>query len=124
MGDVRDADVTSSMVLVVCALVSGASFLYYGFRVLYRTELREEFARYGMPALRPVVGLAEVLGGAAVMLGLFFTPLGAFGAAGLTVMMALGLIVRFRIHDALRLMVPAASLCALNAVLVVLFLTQ
>jgi len=59
-----------------------------------------------------------------VILGLASAPLGAVAAAGLTVLMVLGLIVRVRVHDAPRLMVPAASLGALNAVLVVLFLSQ
>ena len=112
------------MVLVVCALVSGLSFLYYGFRVLFRPELEGEFERYGMPGVRKFVGLMEVLGAIAVILGLAFAPLGAFGAAGLTTMMVLGLIVRVRVHDPPHLMVPAAALGALNAVLVVLFLTQ
>ena len=109
---------------MLLALVSGLAFLYYGFRVLFRTELRGEFERYGMPAVRQLVGVLEVLGATAVLLGLAFAPLGAFGAAGLTALMALGLIVRIRIHDAPRLMVPAALLGALNAVLVVLFLAQ
>lgn len=118
------ADVMSTVVLVVCALASGLSFLYYGFRVVLRPELRGEFERYGMPAVRLFVGLMEVLGGTAVMLGLAFAPLGALAAAGLTAMMILGLSVRVRIRDAPRLMVPAAVLGALNAVLVVLFLAQ
>ncbi len=112
------------MALVVLALVSGLSFLYYGFKVLFRTGSRGEFERYGVPAVRRLVGVLEVLGGTAVILGLAIAPLGALAASGLTALMVLGLIVRVRIHDAPRLMVPAASLGALNAVLVVLFLTQ
>jgi hypothetical protein len=76
-----------------------------------------------MPDVRHVVGLLEVLGGTAVILGLAFAPLGAFAAVGLTTLMVLGLIVRVRIHDPVRLMVPAALLGALNAVLAVLFLS-
>ena len=112
------------MVLVVLALVSGLSFLYYGFRVFLRTESAEEFERYGVPAVRRLVGVLEVAGGTAVVLGLVVAPLGAAAAAGLTTLMVLGLIIRIRIHDAPRLMVPAASLGALNAVIVVLFLAQ
>jgi uncharacterized membrane protein YphA (DoxX/SURF4 family) len=112
------------VVLVVLALISGLSFLYYGFKVLLRTESRDEFERYGVPAVRQLVGILEVLGGIGVILGLALAPLGALAAAGLTALMVLGLIVRIRIHDAPRLMVPAASLATLNAVLVVLFLTQ
>ncbi len=117
------ADVTSSVILVVAALVSGLSFLYYGFRVLFQDAAKGEFERYGMPDVRHVVGLLEVLGGTAVILGLAFAPLGAFAAVGLTTLMVLGLIVRVRIHDPVRLMVPAALLGALNAVLAVLFLS-
>ena len=112
------------MVLVVLALVSGLSFLYYGSKVLFRTASRGEFERYGVPAVRKLVGILEVLGGTAVILGLAIAPLGALAAAGLTALMVLGLIVRVRIHDAPRLIVPAASLGTLNAVLVVLFLAQ
>ncbi len=119
-----NTDVRSIVVLVLLALVSGLAFLYYGFRVLFRTELRGEFERYGMPAVRQLVGVLEVLGATAVILGLAVAPLGAFAAAGLTTLMILGLIVRYRIHDAPRLMVPAALLAAVNAVLVVLFLSQ
>lgn len=77
-----------------------------------------------MPGVRRFVGLMEILGGTSVILGLANAPLGALAAAGLTVLMVLGLIVRFRVHDAPRLMLPAASLGAMNAVLVVLFLSQ
>lgn len=115
---------TSVVVLVVLALVSGLSFLYYGSKVLFQTASRGEFERYGVPAVRRSVGVLEVLGGTGVILGLAIAPLGALAAAGLTALMILGLIVRFRIHDAPRLMVPAASLGALNALLVVLFASQ
>lgn len=112
------------MVVVVGALVSGVSFLAYGARVVFRPELQQEFERYGVPRVRRLVGVLELLGGTAVMLGLAFAPLGAFAAAGLALMMALGLVVRLRIHDPARLMMPAAMLGALNAVLVVLFLSR
>ncbi|MEO6629454.1 MAG: DoxX family protein [Aquihabitans sp.] len=109
---------------MLLSLVSGLSFLSYGFRVLFRPAVKEEFERYGRPAVRQFVGLMEVLGGTAVILGLAIAPLGALAAAGLTALMVLGLVVRVRIHDPLRLMVPAAALGALNALLVGLFLSH
>lgn len=112
------------MVLVVLALVSGSSFLYYGGKILLDNGSRDEFERYGVPAVRRLVGVLEVLGATGVMLGLVVSPLGALAAAGLAALMVLGLIVRIRIRDAPRLMVPAATLAALNAVLVVLFLAE
>ena len=75
-----------------------------------------------MDGQRKFVGVMEVLGGAGVMLGLIVAPLGALAASGLALLMFLGLIVRIRVHDAVRLMVPAALLGAANAILAVLFL--
>ncbi len=112
------------MVLLVLTLISGLSFLKYGADILFQTRLRQEFERYGIPGVRTFVGVMEILGGLAVLLGLAIAPLGAFGAAGLTVLMVSGLITRLRIHDPVRLMIPAASLAAVNAALVVLFLNS
>ena len=110
------------MVRLVLALISGFSFVKYGLELLFRVRLKDEFARYGVPAFRSFVGVLEVLGGLAVLLGLAFPPLGAFGAAGLALLMILGLTVRIRIHDAPRLMIPAATFAAMNMALVILFL--
>ncbi len=112
------------MLLVLLALISGASFLYYGSQTLFAFPPRGEFERYGMPRIRKFVGAAQALGGTGVLLGLAYPPLGALAAAGLATMMALGLLVRYRIHDAPRLMVPAASLGAVNTALTVLFLVK
>ena len=119
-----NTDVPSTVALVALALISGLSFLYYGFKVLFQTASQEEFERFGVPAVRRLVGAMEVLGAVGVMLGLAFAPLGALAAGGLAALMVLGLIVRIRVHDALCLMVPAASLGVLNAVLVVMFVAQ
>lgn len=110
--------------MVVLALVSGASFLFYGYETLFAHPPRGEFERYGMPGVRRFVGCTQLLGGAGVLVGIRFAPLGVVAAAGLTVMMCLGLLVRCRIHDAPRLMMPAASLGVVNAVLVVLFVLR
>ena len=106
------------LISIGLALVSGGSFLFYGFETLFKDPPRGEFERYGMPRARQFVGTAQLLGGAGVLIGLRFAPLGAAAAVGLTVMMSLGLLVRFKIHDSPRLMVPAASLGSINVVLV------
>ena len=108
--------------VVTLALVSGASFVFYGYGILSTAAARDEFERYGVPGYRRFVGSAQLLGGLGVLIGLVFAPLGAASAAGLTLMMCAGLIIRFRIHDAARLMLPAASLGAINAVLTALFI--
>jgi len=110
------------MLLVILAALSAAAFFYYGGETLFAHPPRIEYERYGLPKLWVLVGSLQVLGAAGVLIGLFFAPLGAAAAIGLAVMMLLGVAARVRIHDPLRLMIPAASLAVLNAVLAVLFL--
>lgn len=110
--------------LVTLALISGFSFAVYGYQTLFGTPPRGEYERYGMPTVRKFVGSTQLLGAIGVLLGLGYPPIGALAAAGLTLMMALALIVRFRLHDAPRLMVPAASLGAVNSALVILSLLR
>jgi len=112
------------MVLVILALVSGVSFLYYGVKILTTPRLEQEFSRYGLADFRGLVGVLELLGGAGVIIGVVVPTLGAVAALGLSVLMLLGIVVRIRVRDAPRLMAPAALLCVLNAALVVLFVTS
>jgi hypothetical protein len=112
------------MLLVTLAAISALAFFYYGGETLFANPPRTEYERYGLPKLRVLVGSLQVLGAAGVAIGVFFAPLGAAAATGLALMMLLGVAARYRIHDAPRLMIPAASLAVLNAVLVYLFVTQ
>lgn len=111
-------------VLVACAVVSSGSFLGYGYETLFKDPPGGEFERFGIPQVRTFVGVTQLLGAVGVMLGLGYAPLGAAAAAGLTVMMVLGLLARLKAHDAPRLMVPAGTLAVLNATLMVLFLLR
>lgn len=110
--------------LLPLAVASGAAFVFYGYETLFKDPLRLEFERYGMARVRPFVGSMHLLGGVGVVIGLLFAPVGVAAATGLTVMMALGLIVRLKIRDAPRLMIPAASLGFINLLLIGLFLRQ
>ena len=112
------------MVLTSLALISGLSFGIYGYQTLFGLRPRQEFERYAMARLRTFVGTMQLLGAAAVLMGLGLPLLGALGALGLMTMMALGVAVRIRIHDPARLMAPAATLGVVNAVLAVLFVGQ
>lgn len=112
------------MILVLLAVISALSFLYYGAETLFADRPQAEFERYGLPRARVFVGSMQVLGAVGVLIGLLVAPLGAAAAAGLTLMMLLGLVARWRVHDPVRLMVPAGSLALLNSALVVLFAAQ
>jgi uncharacterized membrane protein YphA (DoxX/SURF4 family) len=113
------------MLLIVLALVSGLSFLYYGAGVIRQGAMRDEFERYGLQRnVRTLVGVLELLGGVGVLIGLVYGPLGAVAAAGLCALMVLGLLVRSRLRDPPRQMAPAAALATVNGVLIVLFATR
>ena len=112
------------MLLVLLALTSALAFCWYGAETLFADRPRAEFERYGLPRVRIFVGSMQLIGAAGVLTGLFVAPIGAAAAAGLTVMMLLGLAARWRVHDAPRLMLPAGTLAVLNAVLVLLFVAE
>lgn len=109
------------MTLTILALISGISFLKYGLDILCRERLRREFERYDLTRFQILVGSAEVAGGLAVLVGLQIAAVGVLASAGLTALMGLGLIVRIRLRDPIRLLLPAVTLAAINAALVVLF---
>ncbi len=112
------------MLLVLSAVVSALAFCYYGVGTLFAHPPRGEYERYGLAHARVFIGSMELLGAAGVLIGLFVAPLGAVAAAGLTLMMLLGLVARWHVNDVPRLMIPAGSLGTLNALLVYLFLTR
>lgn len=116
--------VVDMFLLVPLALISASSFAVYGYKTLFGVAPRREFERYGMPSVRKFVGWAQLLGAVGVLLGLVYAPLGAWAAAGLSLMMALGVILRLRLRDAPRLMAPAASLGIANGFLVILFIMR
>lgn len=111
------------MVLLILTLLSAGAFLFYGYETLFGDLPRLEFERYGVPRFRGIVGSLHILGALGALVGLAYAPIGALATGGLALLMSLGVIVRFRIHDGPRLMLPAASLAVLNVVLMYLHLT-
>ena len=109
------------MWLVLLIVLSAVSFVYYGVGCLASQRLRDEYLRYGVPHLRVISGTLQLLGAAGVVIGLTIEPIGVAAAAGLCVMMTLGVVVRMRMRDTFRVMIPAASLAVINGVLAVLF---
>ena len=112
------------MLLVPLVLVSALSFVYYGLGCIVSPRLQDEYLRYGLPHLRVVSGTVQLLGAAGVVIGLVVEPLGVAAAAGLCLMMVLGVVVRVRMRDTFRVMMPAASLAVINGALVCLFVTR
>lgn len=95
-------------------LFNALSFLCYGCSCLYSRDMKREFVRYGLPRHRVTVGIAEILGAAGLVTGLFLNWIGMLASVGLIVLMAMGLLVRFRVGDGLLRAFPALLYLILN----------
>jgi uncharacterized membrane protein YphA (DoxX/SURF4 family) len=103
----------------VTALVSAVLFLVYGALCLFSNGMEEEFERYGLSRFRRLTGGLEVLGGLGLLVGLLVAEVMAVAAAGLALLMLLGVIARIRVRDPLLEIVPAAVLMVANLYLLV-----
>lgn len=83
------------------------SFLGFGSRCLFAKAMELEFNRLGVPHLRYITGLLEVLGALGLICGQWFQWLGVFSAAGLALLMLCGIFVRIRIRDSFLQTLPA-----------------
>jgi uncharacterized membrane protein YphA (DoxX/SURF4 family) len=101
------------------ALISAVLFLVYGALCLFSNGMEEEFERYGLSRFRRLTGGLEVLGGVGLLVGLLVPEVMLVAAAGLALLMLLGVIARVRVRDALLEIVPAAVLMVANAYLLV-----
>lgn len=86
--------------------------------------MRDEFVRFGLAKFRPLVGILELLGGAAQLLAWLYPGLGLFASSGLTLLMTLGVYTRIKIGDRIVPTLPAIAYLLLNAYLIVAFLKQ
>jgi DoxX-like family len=99
------------------AVLSSVLFLWYGLHSLLGDGMTADFARFGLSNYRRVTGGFEVLGALGVLAGFVVPSLMVVSAAGLSVMMLLGVITRMRVGDSLMHIVPALLLCLLNGYL-------
>ncbi len=76
--------------------------------------MRREFIRYGLAQFRPLVGTLQILGALGLLVGLHWPWLGQSAAAGLALLMFLGMVTRIRIHDTWWQSIPAAFYMILN----------
>lgn len=90
-------------------------FLFYGTSCLFADGMKAEFARFGLSRVRLLTGVLEVLGALGLVAGQFINELAIFSAAGLALLMALGLVTRIRLRDPLLEMLPAGVLMLVNA---------
>lgn len=103
------------------AAFDGLAFIFFGLSCLLSPQMRLEFERYGLTRQRGLVGALQLLGGIGVLVGItVYLPILPFALAGLFLLMVLGVMVRIRIRDPFRQLLPAAAFALLNLFLLIL----
>jgi hypothetical protein len=80
-------------------VLSGFSFLVYGLLCVFSQAMVAEFTRFGLARYRVLTGILEILGGAGLLVGLFWPRVLVLSSFGLALLMGLGLLTRLRIGD-------------------------
>lgn len=113
--------------ILVCQIVAALGLLnVWLLRINQRTSyrggaasnMREEFAAYGLPAwMVVVVGVLKVGAAAALIAGIWYRPLVLPAALLIGVLMVGALAMHVKIHDPIRKSAPAAGMLALAIVI-------
>ena len=99
------------------SILSGVSFIFFGFACFFSNIFISEFDRYGLTEYREVVGFFELLGGIGCILGIQYKRLLMLSSLGLSIMMLLGVVVRIKINDTFIQTLPALSFFLVNFII-------
>lgn len=105
--------------LQVLTLISGISFVYYGFSSFFSKKMKTEYKRWGYPEQRFMIGSLQLLGGLGLFLGFVFEPLIPLSSASLMLLMLAAIGVRIKIEDQPLRMIPALFYAVLNFLILV-----
>ena len=105
--------------LQVLTLISGISFIYYGFSSFFSKKMKIEYKRWGYPEQRFMIGSLQLLGGLGLFLGFVFEPLIPLSSASLMLLMLAAIGVRIKIEDQPLRMIPALFYAVLNFLILV-----
>ena len=96
---------------------SAVSFLLYGIGCFTSAFMKEEFIRYGIPKLRKLIGVLQLLGSLGIIVGFRVEYLQPLSTLGICLLMFFGVITRILIKDDLIKTLPALFYCLLNGYL-------
>lgn len=98
----------------IAAGISSTAFVWHGASCFVSRAATAEFERYRLARFRLLTGALQLAGGIGLLVGLRHRPVLLPSAAGLAVMMFLGVIVHLRIRDPGQAAIPALMLLGLN----------
>lgn len=97
-----------------CVLLSSSSFIAYGISYFTSPHMKNEFKRFKLEKIGLITILLQFLGATGLILGLRFNPLLISSALGLGLLMLIGLLVRIKSKDSIRISLPALFFLFLN----------
>lgn len=110
-------------VLTFLTFFSAISFLCFAVACLFSDQMKNEFKRYGLVIYRRTVGVLQLLGSLGLVFGYFYnTIIQTAAAAGLSVLMILGFLVRLKIQDTFSQSAPSFIYAVLNGCIFTLLL--
>ena len=87
----------------------------YGIAYFKSTKMKSEFNRFGLEKAGVLTAILEILGALGLLVGLKIHLILVVSAAGLAVLMLLGVAVRIKVRDKLWVTLPALFFMLLNA---------
>ncbi|CAN5568757.1 hypothetical protein BH10ACI4_BH10ACI4_13420 [soil metagenome] len=108
--------------LTVLTGASSIVFLIYGAFCAGTPSMVADFQRFGLPHLRVLTGVLEVLGGIGLLVGLKWRPALWISSAGLSLLMLIAFGVRLKMRDSAFLSAPSFGLMLLNLYILVRFI--
>jgi hypothetical protein len=108
------------MILEVLMGFSAISFLIFGISCLTTRHMKSEFERYQLGTYRHFIGLLQICGGLALILGYNWKWAVYLGSGGLALLMLLGFIVRIKIRDGFLRSSPAFIYMIINLIIFLL----
>ena len=99
----------------LCILISSLSFFNYSVSYFTSPHMKKEFERFGLEKIGLLTIVLEFMGAAGLIVGLIFNPILVISSLGLALLMLIGLIVRIRLKDSIRISLPAFFYMGLNS---------
>ena len=93
--------------LYILIFISSLSFLGYGIAYFMSPKMKSEFKRFGLAKLGALTAILEILGALGLLIGLKFPLILLVSAAGLALLMFLGVATRIKVKDSLWVTLPA-----------------
>ncbi len=76
--------------------------------------MKEEFKRFGLEKFGALTAILELSGALGLLVGFYFNIILLISSAGLALLMLLGVIVRLKVKDNIRVTLPAIFFMLLN----------